>query len=121
MCYFCSNFTMTFFSLVILSHINKQNNKNTPLDSAYLNIGSFQAYFVFSNTSKRAWRGSFHWASNLRHMENILYLLLLFCDWGEELLAHCSINISFTKVNVHTNASTKTQENVPKFYVERNL
>lgn len=104
MCYFCSDFTMTFFSLIILSHINKQNNKNLPLDSANLNIGSFQAYFVFSawleffSISKRAWRGFFHWSSYLRHTKNIIYLLLLFCDWGGGLLAHCNIWISF-KVN----------------------
>lgn len=61
MCYFCSDFTMTFFSLIIVFHINKQNNKNPPLDSANLNIGSFQVYFVFSawleffSISKRAW------------------------------------------------------------------
>lgn len=101
MCYFCSNFAMTFFSLIIPSHINKQNNKNTPLDSANLNIGGFQSYFVFSSTSERAWRGFFHWISYLRHMENVIYLLRLFCDWGEGLLAHCSINISFAKVNVN--------------------
>lgn len=92
---------MTFFSLIILSHINKQNNKNTPLDYANLNIGSFQAYFVFSSISRRAWRDFFHWNSYLRHMENIIYLLLLFCDWGEGLLALCSINIFFTQVNVN--------------------
>lgn len=72
MSYFCSDFTVTFFSLIVLSHINKQNNKHPPLDSANLNIGSFQAYFVFSawleffSISKRAWRSFFCWNSYLR-------------------------------------------------------
>lgn len=54
-----------------------QNNKNPPLESANLNIGSFQTCFAFSawldffSISERACRGFFHWHSYLRHMKKL--------------------------------------------------
>lgn len=65
-----------------------QNNKNPPLESANLNIGSFQAYFAFSawldflSISERACRGFFHCHSYLTHMKK-LFICCCYSVTGE--------------------------------------